>query len=89
MGNAASELQHIANQVQGIGPQEKQFITAVFEGKVSEATDLLGENPNLIYSRTKDWYSGWHLAARAGNMQVCCDGTIVFHCVYGQLHVSH
>ena len=41
MGNAASEVQHIVNQVQGVGPQEKAFMTAVHEGKVDEAAELL------------------------------------------------
>lgn len=26
MGQAASELQHVANQLQGMGPEEKRFI---------------------------------------------------------------
>ncbi|GIL59195.1 hypothetical protein Vafri_13884 [Volvox africanus] len=70
MGQAASELQHVANQLQGMGPDEKKFIQAVFEGKVEEAKAALLENPNVIFARTKDWYNAWHLAARGGNMEM-------------------
>ncbi|GLC42861.1 hypothetical protein PLESTB_001432200 [Pleodorina starrii] len=70
MGQAASELQHVANQLQGMGPDEKKFIQAVFEGKVEEAKAALLENPNVIFARTRDWYNAWHLAARAGNMEM-------------------
>lgn len=55
MGNAASELQHIANQLEGSGADEKKFLSAVYEGKPDEAAKLLTSNPNLIYARTKDW----------------------------------
>lgn len=70
MGQAASELQHVANQLQGLGPEEKKFLENVFEGKVEEAKNALMDNPNFIYARTRDWYNAWHLAARAGNMEV-------------------
>ncbi|GFR42799.1 hypothetical protein Agub_g3766 [Astrephomene gubernaculifera] len=70
MGQAASELQHVANQLQGMGPDEKKFIQAVFEAKVEESKAALLENPNVIFARTRDWYNAWHLAARAGNMEM-------------------
>ncbi|KAG2486634.1 hypothetical protein HYH03_014690 [Edaphochlamys debaryana] len=70
MGQAASELQHVANQLQGMAQDEKKFIQAVFEGKVEEAKQALLDNPNVIFARTKDWYNAWHLAARAGNMEM-------------------
>ncbi len=47
-------------------------LQAVFEGKVEEAKQALEENPNVIFARTRDWYNAWHLAARAGNMEVSC-----------------
>ncbi|KXZ45740.1 hypothetical protein GPECTOR_51g726 [Gonium pectorale] len=70
MGQAASELQHVANQLQGMAADEKKFIQAVFEGKVEESKAALLENPNVIFARTRDWYNAWHLAARAGNMEM-------------------
>lgn len=33
MGNAQSELQHLANQLQGSGVDEKKFLEAVYKGK--------------------------------------------------------
>mmetsp|Transcript_36791 Transcript_36791/g.81832 ORF Transcript_36791/g.81832 Transcript_36791/m.81832 type:complete len:516 (-) Transcript_36791:2973-4520(-) len=70
MGNAASELQHVANALTGMLPEEKKFLEAVYEGKVQEARALLKSNPNVIYARTREWDNAWHAAAVSGNLEM-------------------
>lgn len=70
MGNAASEMQHIANALQGMGPEEQKFLQAVYEGKLEETAAILKSNPNVIYARTREFLNAWHIAAKNGNMEV-------------------
>ncbi|MEW5304514.1 MAG: hypothetical protein WDW36_007123 [Sanguina aurantia] len=70
MGNAASEMQHLANQLQGMGPEEKKFLQAVFEGKNTEAVAALQANPNLIYARSGAGINAWHISAERGDLSM-------------------
>ncbi|GAX79644.1 hypothetical protein CEUSTIGMA_g7085.t1 [Chlamydomonas eustigma] len=70
MGNASSELQHIANALSGLSGEESKFLEAVYNGKILAVKDALAANPNVIYARTKDWENGWHIAAMKGSLEM-------------------
>lgn len=70
MGNASSELQHIANALSGMAGDEKRFVKAVFEGNVVVARDILMANPNVIFARTPEWQNAWHIAAHSGSLEM-------------------
>ena len=54
MGNAQSELQHIANALSGMAGDEKKFIEAVLSGNTIVSTRMpswLGANPHSTQGR--------------------------------------
>eukprot|EP00798_Chlamydomonas_sp_ICE-L_P021325 gene21325-28257_t len=70
MGNASSELQHIANALSGMRKEEKAFLEAVLHGRPGKARECLKENPNVIYARTRNWENAWHMAALNGDLDM-------------------
>jgi hypothetical protein len=44
MGNASSELQHIANALSGLSGEESKFLEAVYNGKILVSMKHLNSN---------------------------------------------